>query len=246
MMNINNKKVAKYLTWSLIGQVISLLFATPASAAEGDLYDFLWLDPDKKIYVLQNKVYEKKGSFYANAGLLYGMGNEFQDTHGAHISAGYYFHEEWAFEVFGQKYENTNNESYNNLERINGSVPFVRRFDQLAAAGVVWSPFYGKINTFNKIFYFDWSIGAALGTVKTESNAKNAANPNRADEFESESYAAGVIKTSLRFHATKNVHIDLQYMRTSYKAPGPTVDGIPGEEKFRSNSDLILSIGFSF
>jgi outer membrane beta-barrel protein len=246
MIKINANKIAMYLTWSLMGQVISLLISTPGHTAEGDLYDFLWLDQDKKIYVLQNKVYEKKGSFYANAGLVFGLGNEFQDTSGAHLSFGYYFREEWAFEVFAQKYENSNTESYKNLERINGSVPFVRRFDQVIAAGVVWSPFYGKINTFNKIFYFDWSIGASLGSIKAESNAKNAAIKSRADLFESESFTAGIIKTSLRFHATKNIHVDLQYMNTSYKAPGPTVGGIPGEEKFRSNADLILSVGFSF
>lgn len=245
-MKTAKQKLTKVMTWSILGQVLLLPIVNNLEAAEGDLYDFLWLDPDKKVYVLQNKVYEKKGTSYANVGLLYGMGNEFQDTYGAHISVGHYFHEEWAFEVFGQKYENSNNESYTNLERINGSVPFVRRFDQLYGAGVVWSPFYGKINTFNKIFYFDWSIGAGLGSVKTESNAKNAGNPDNADEFESESYAAAVIKTSLRFHATESIHIDLQYMRTSYKAPGPTIEGVAGEEKFRSNSDLVLSIGFSF
>lgn len=245
-MKSRTTKRLRLLIWSILGQIILATNINALNAAEGDLYDFLWLDPDKQVYVLQNKVYEKKGSFYANIGLLRGLGNEFQDTYGAHISTGYYFHEEWAFEVFAQKYENSNNESYKNLERINGSVPFVRRLDQLYAAGIVWSPFYGKINTFNKIFYFDWSVGAGLGAIKAESNAKNAANPSKADQFESEDYTAAILKTSLRFHATENIHLELQYMRTNYKAPGPTIEGVPGEEKFRVHSDLVLSVGFSF
>lgn len=224
----------------------SLLGSKKLSASEGDLYDFLWLDPDKQVYVLQNKVYEKKGTFYANLGYLYGVSNEFQDTHGLHLSAGYYFTEELAFEVFGNTYSNSNSESYENLERINNSVPFVRRLESFYGGMVVWSPFYGKVNTFNKVFYFDWSIGLGAGKVNAESNALTAADPNQASSFAKESYTAGAIKTGLRFHATENIHLNVEYLRTTYKAPGPTINSRPGEEKFRANSDLIFSIGFSF
>lgn len=225
---------------------LALIFQAPLQASENDLYDFLWLDPDKKVYVLQNKVYEKKNTFYANVGYLMGLNAPFQDTSGVNVSAGFYFHEEWAFEVLGNFYSNSNNENYENLERINGSVPFVRRVDSLYGGLVVWSPFYGKINTFNKIFYFDWSFGAGLGSMTTESNAKTAAIPDEAAEFQSESYGAGIVKTSLRFHATENIHVNIEYMRSHYKAPGPTVDNIPGQEKIRAHSDLIFSVGFSF
>jgi outer membrane beta-barrel protein len=222
------------------------LFSQVQLASENDLYDFLWLDPDKKVYVLQNKVYEKKGTFYVNAGYIYGISNEFQDTHGGMLNAGYYFSEEWAFEIFGHKYSNSNNESYENLERINKSVPFVRRINSFYGAMGVWSPFYGKINTFNKIFYFDWSVGLGAGKIDAESNALTAADPNQASSFAKESYTAGAIKTGFRFHATENFHINVEYMRTTYKAPGPTINGVPGTNKFRANSDLIFSVGFSF
>lgn len=233
-------------TLSLLTLGSAVLFPQKNIASEGDLYDFLWLDPDKKVYVLQNKVYEKKGTFYMNAGYIYGISNEFQDTHGAMLNAGYYFAEEWAFEIFGQKYSNSNNESYENLERINSSVPFVRRIDSFYGAMGIWSPFYGKINTFNKIFYFDWSIGLGAGKINTESNALTAADPNRAATFTAESYTAAAIKTGLRFHATENIHINVEYLRTTYKAPGPTINGVAGSSKFRANSDLIFSLGFSF
>lgn len=236
----------KTTTIQLLAILSAAFFSISAKSSEGDLYDFLWLDPDKKVYVLQNKVYKKERSFYFNLGYIYGTSNEFQDTHGGHFSAGYYFNEEWAFEVFGNKYSNSNNESYDNLTRINSSVPFVRRFDSFYGGMVVWSPFYGKINTFNKIFYFDWSVGLGAGKVNTESNALTAADPDQASTFEKESYNAAAIKTGLRFHATENIHINIEYLRTTYKAPGPTINNRPGEEKFRANSDLIFSIGISF
>ena len=34
-------------------------FPTVLPASEKDLYNFLWLDPDKKVYVLQNKIHKK-------------------------------------------------------------------------------------------------------------------------------------------------------------------------------------------
>jgi outer membrane beta-barrel protein len=237
---------ARPSTLGLLTAMLVALIPNQTLASEGDLYDFLWLDPDKKVYVLQNKVYKKERSFYFSLGYLYGMTNEFQDTYGGHLSMGYYFNEEWAFEVFGNKYKNSNNEAYENLTRINSSVPFVRRFESFYGGMVVWSPFYGKINTFNKIFYFDWSVGLGAGKVETESNALTAADPNVSTEFAKESYTGGALKTGLRFHATENIHINIEYLRTTYKAPGPTIEGRPGQERYRVNSDLIFSIGFSF
>ena len=49
-----------------------------ALAAEKDLYDFLWLDPDKQVYVLQNKVHKKEHTIYANAGMGLGLSSTFK------------------------------------------------------------------------------------------------------------------------------------------------------------------------
>lgn len=227
---------------------MALLFAVGPTlkAAEDDLYKFLWLDPDKQVYVLQNKVYKKRHSFYGTLGYLQGQSNEFQDTSGLHVSAGFYFHEEWAFEVFYNGYSNSNNDAFENLKRINASVPFIRKVESAYGAMAIWSPFYGKVNTFNKIFYFDWNFGLGLSKINAETNAKTVANPNTSDEFSSETYTGVAYKTGLRFHATEHIHIGLDYFRQSYQAPGPTIGNKPGEEKWRHNSDVILSVGFSF
>ena len=59
-------------------------------AGENDLYDFLWLDPDKSVYVLQNKIYAKNKSLYLDMGYINGLSNAFQDTTGAQLKLGYY------------------------------------------------------------------------------------------------------------------------------------------------------------
>ena len=122
-----------------------------AIADEKDLYKFLWLDPDKKVYVLQNKLFKKKKSIYTQLGYVAGLSGEYQDTSGLNFRTGYYLNEEWAIEGFYNSYSNKNNDAYDNIKRINQTVPFVRRFTSTYGLMGIWSPFYGKINTFNKL-----------------------------------------------------------------------------------------------
>jgi outer membrane beta-barrel protein len=239
--------VRRFETWSLI-LTLALLLAAPFKlhAAEDDLYDFLWLDPDKSVYVLQNKVHKKAGSTYVQLGYLMGLTNEYQDVAGVQLATGHYFNEEWALELVYNLYNNDDNEAMQNLRTINGSVPFVRKVEKVYGAMAVWAPFYGKINTFNKIIYFDWSFGAGPGLVQTESNALSVATPSSADVYRDEKNFALLTKTNLRIHASKRVHLDLQYFRVQYRAPGPTLPSRPGLDAWRSNADIIFSIGFSF
>lgn len=215
-------------------------------ADEKDLYDFMWLDPDKKVYVLQNKVHKKDKTVYANVGYLTGLSSNFQDTSGIHANAGFNFTEDWALEVLYTKYSNSDNDAMENLKRLNGSVPFIRMTESNMAIIAKWSPFYGKINTFNKIFYFDWSFGVGLGQLKTKSNAKNVSNPNSANQYEDESYTSLVTKTGLNFHATKNIHLGIDVLMNTYKAPGPDINGVSPKTKIRNNMDAIFTIGVSF
>lgn len=225
-----------------------LLLAASVSSfsSEKDLYDFLWLDPDKSVYVLQNKVFKKADSFYINGGYLMGITGEFQSTKGLKGSAGYYFNEEWAFEVGYNKYSTSNNEAFQSIQSINQSIPFIRRMKSQISALAIYSPFYGKINTFNKIIYFDWNFGLGLTKLATESNALTVSNVSTADTYNEESYTGTILKTGLRVHVTPSFHLDVDYQRAMYKAPGPSVPGQSAADEWRSNSDVILSIGMSF
>lgn len=223
-----------------------MVLAGPIQAAEDDLYDFLWLDQDKQVYVLQNKVFKKKGTFTLEAGYMMGLTNEFQDTTGWQANIGYFFSEQLGVELMYNSYSNSNNDAVNNLRDINDTVPFQRKLSSSYGLLLRWDPFYGKINTFNKIIYFDWSFGAGLGKLKSKSNALTVDLANQEDTFKGEDYTAGFLKTSFQIHATERITIGTTLLRTIYKAPGPTINAVPSTDKWRGNSDFILSVGFSF
>ncbi|PIK15405.1 outer membrane beta-barrel domain-containing protein [Halobacteriovorax sp. JY17] len=217
-----------------------------AMADESDLYKFLWLDPDKKVYVLQNKLYKKSKTIYAQLGYVSNLSGEYQDTTGINFRSGYYLNEEWAIEGFYNSYSNKNNDAYDNLQRINQSVPFIRRLTSSYGLMGIWSPFYGKINTFNKIIYFDWSFGLGVAKIDTESNKDTVSDPNLSSTFQAESYTGAVAKTGLRIHASKRWFIGIDLQRSMYKAPGPVINGEASTTKLRGTTDAILSVGFSF
>jgi len=228
---------------SMLLMGLMLMFSKNIHAGEESLYDFLWLDPDKKVYVLQNKVYQKEHSFYLDVGYLSNFTSKFQDTNGFAVNAGYYFHEEWGIELFYNQYSNKNNDDFRNVRLINTAEPFVRRPQSTYGAALMWSPFYGKINTFNKIFYFDWSFGAGYAQVKTDSNLRTVRATNTPNAYDPKTYSGGVLKTKLKFHATENIHLGIEYMNTYYMAPGPKN---PKSDKLRTNTDIIFSVGFSY
>ncbi len=229
--------------FSIIALGLMLMLTRETKAGEESLYDFLWLDPDKKVYVLQNKLYKKEKSFYFDLGYISNQTSKFQDTNGFALKGGYYFHEEFGIELFYQQYNNKNNDDFRNVQAINGVVPFIRRMNDTYGAVAIWSPFYGKINTFNQIFYFDWSFGAGLSQINTDSNINSVRILNAPNKYEKKSYTGGVLKTKVKFHLKENVHLGLEYMNSYYMAPGPKD---PKNDKLRTNTDVILSIGFSF
>ncbi len=220
-----------------------LMLTRGTYAGEDSLYDFLWLDPDKKVYVLQNKLYKKENSLYFDVGYISNFTSKFQDTNGFALKAGYYIHEEWGLEVFYHQYANKNNDDFRNVRLINEAEPFIRRMKASYGAAVIWSPFYGKINTFNQIFYFDWSFGAGYAQVRADSNLKTVRLDNVPNSYEQEIYNGAILKTKLKFHLRENLHLGVEYMNTYYMAPGPQN---PNSDKLRTNTDLIFSVGFSY
>jgi outer membrane beta-barrel protein len=239
-------KVINYRNIFALALVSFTLSAPALRADEKDLYDFMWLDPDKKVYVLQNKVHKKAKTVYFNAGYGQGLSSNFQDTTMLHTNFGFYFSEEWAIEGIYTKYSNSDNDAMENLKKLNGSIPFIRKTESNYGLLAKWSPFYGKINTFNKIFYFDWSFGLGLGKLNTKSNATSVANPLQANSYKDEKYTSLIAKTGVSFHATKNIHVGMDLIMNNYKAPGPTVNGKAPSDKVRNNMDAVITIGVSF
>lgn len=228
--------------------LVTYTLSAPALRAdEKDLYDFMWLDPDKKVYVLQNKVHKKAKTVYANIGYGTGLSSDFQDTSMIHSNAGFFFTEDWGVEVLYTKYSSKDNDAKTNLLNVTSTVPFIRASESNYGVIAKWSPFYGKINTFNKIFYFDWSFGLGIGKINTKSNATTVATSKTILAYVDESYSSVIAKTGLSLHATKNIHLGAEMIINNFKAPGPTTVSkkVPAA-KMRTNMDAVFTIGFSF
>ena len=238
-------------TKMLLKLIIILTWASPMSvsiyAAEDDLYDFLWLDPDKKVYVLQNKVFEKKKTNYVELGLITGLNSNFQSTTGVHFSAGRYITEEIAIEGIYHTYSNNDDDTYNSIRQVNATIPFVRRATSKMGINAIWSPFYGKVNTFNKIIYFDWSFGLGIGQIKTESNGETVSNKAAAEQYKEESHMAVLTKTAFKIHLNKRFNIGITYSMDHFKSKGPNLgNGSPRPESWGTNNEAMLSLGFNF
>ncbi len=227
----------------LLASLCLFIVAIAAQAGEKDLYDFNWLDPDKTVYVLQNKLFRKEKRIYIGVGYIFNDKSNFQDSNGINLKTSYFFDEEWAVEASFQKYSNSNNASFANVKFVNGSVPFVRRFNSGISAHLIWSPFYGKINTFNQIFYFDWSFGVGYSRINAESNVLNVDDKATANQFDEEDYNAISLKSTFTFHINQSINFNIDYVNSMTQENGPKD---LNTKKLKNTGDIVLSVGFSF
>lgn len=211
-------------------------------AGEEDLYDFLWLDPDKTVYVLQNKLYPKEKSLYLDLGYISNITSTFQETSGIQLKLGYFITEDWGIELSHMQYSNTTNSAKDSVQIVTGTVPFIRRPISSNAIYLIYSPFYGKINTFNKIFYFDWSFGIGTGSYVMESNL-NTSELKTEDRYDTENYTPLHLKTTFKFHINKRFNVGIEFINTNFEAATPKS---PTTKKWDQNNDLIFSVGVSF
>jgi outer membrane beta-barrel protein len=229
---------------SLIFTIIFSINVVPLClAGENDLYDFMWLDPDKKVFVLQNKVHVKSKKIITHLGAIKNYSSNFQDSYGFHFDIGYFFNEEWGIEFLYQNYQNSKNDDYKNVRQISGLEPFVRTFNQQLGINFVWSPFYGKINTFNKIFYFDWKFATGFSSISADSNLESVRNPESENRMKKESLNGVMLKTGISLYFDEKWSLGIDYMNTSYRAKTPSSED---EVKLKNKSDVVLKLGFSF
>ncbi len=239
-----------------LGMILFLLSTTlsfNALSSEDSLYDFLWLDPDKSVYVLQNKLYKKTNSFYLELDAGVAFGDEFLNTHNVNLKIGYYFSEEWGIEIFGSKYFNSFANNKGEVKRIANVSPFLRQPEQAIGATLLWTPFYGKINTFNKIFYFDWGFGLGAAMLDTTSNLKTAGSTTLKERFDDEDQISFVYKTDFKFHLNRHWHFTAELRGMLFSAPlvgglgdGPGGVNTEGENKIFDYYDFMLGVGYKF
>ncbi len=196
--------------------LIVSLISMAAMADEKSLYHFSWLDKDKEIYVLQNRKFRKDGRVYLGATGVKTVSGAFIDSYGGTARGGYFFREDWGIEfVYGKNTGNENDTAKGVREQ--STVPFYRKVDSYMTAMVMWSPFYSKINTFNRIFYFDWMLGAGPASITTLDNRKKfeSGEPNT---LTSENNMGLAWDTGLRFYVNENWSIRMDMTGLHYNA----------------------------
>jgi len=200
-----------------------------------------WMDQGKKIYVLQNRVHKKKNRFSLDLGLLKGLENDYQNTLGFSFGSQYFWNEKIGLGLSYRGYGHSDNNSYDLLKSLNNVTPFLRREKSLLGIMILWSPFYGKINTFNKITYFDWYFGSGLGILKSESNSDSFKKTGGASVFKNEENTSFLLKGGLKFYLNNSFDLRVEYLQKLFYAP----TGL-SESDLRFKSDVNLSVGFSF
>lgn len=214
-------------------------------SSESSAYDFNWLDPDKEVYVLQNKKFRKKGRPYFNLGAGLTTSSAFSSGQNLHGRVGLFFFEEWGVEVFYSKNFFGENETALSVKSA-GSVPFSRNVESYLGGMLLWAPFYAKINTFNKIFYFDWIFGAGVAKLDEENNRNHLEAGNTLGALTKESHTGLILDTGLRLYLSESFNVRADLVGLYYSARSALKTSAASETSLYTHYDLTLSIGYSF
>ena len=210
------------------------------------MYDFHWLDPDKEVYVLQNRKFRKKGKLHFNVGGGITTSGAFVDTAVFQGRIGYFAREEWGFEYLYSKNNGKENSTARSVRNDggSGSVPFRRIITNYTGGMVLWSPFYNKINTFNSIIYSDWIIGLGYAQLEHEHNGIELKDGDKQETVVSHNGIIWNLGNKIYLAENFNVRVDLTTIH--YRAK--RISTKPDREKkiWYSNWDIALSFGYRF
>lgn len=230
----------------LIALFSYLLFSTSILASESSIYDFSWLDQDKEVYVLQNRKFRKVKDFYVGIAIEKNANQAFVNSLGGTGILGFFFTENFGFEFVYNKQNGKENDTFRNVKKGGATTPFYRKVDSYSGALLMWSPFYSKINTFNKIFYYDWLFGAGLAQVKTLTN-ENDFLTTTDSSLTTENGMGYIWTTGLRFFVndTVSLRLDFRGLHTNTKRPKSSSDSTK-EQVWFHNYDFGAGINFAF
>lgn len=217
----------------------------PVIDSERDEYDFSWLDPDKKIYVVQNRKYLKGGHFELSTNYGVGMGETYRTQRQWNGRATFYFSEHWGISGIYFANFNSENETMAQLKNVSNVVPAVRDTTRYFGGSIWWLPFYGKINLFNQIFYIDWHFELGFGSATTEVdlNTRSTGDPI----IEESSHGAFHWGSGWKFFITRHWSARLDFLSTYYKAPNALRGTVSGsEDDTYDNYYLTLGLGYMF
>lgn len=227
--------------------LFTLVFTTNLFASEKDIYEFSWLDPDKEVFVLQNRKFRKASRLHVNLGGGITTSGAFVDSTAIQGRAGYFVTEDYGLEVIYSKNSGKENDTAKGVRNNNnggtGTTPFRRIVQSYTGAMFLWSPFYSKINTFNSIVYMDWIFGVGYASL-TEKNNKLAFNSDNTDDDTNteESHSGVMWEAGLKFYLNENFSVRTDLTAIHYSAENVASNG----SSYKSNFDATVSLGYSF
>lgn len=224
--------------------VLCLFLLTKTVIADDkSLYDFKWLDEGEKVYVIQNKEYIKSGRFGIDLSLVDSDSSPFQDTTGFTGSLTYYFSEAFSIDVTFKQYSNEDSGDLSNLlnQIGDGVVPIIRKVNSATLVHLNWIPFYGKINTFNRIFFFDWGVGVGVGQFNTEGNWETF-DQNEGLVFSQDQDNGFNLRSFAKFYGGDHFTFGIEYNLTGID----TIKDPEGKSAYLFFADIMGSVGYIF
>jgi outer membrane beta-barrel protein len=215
--------IRKPVLWVLTGLVLAFSGLATNSARADDPpeeYNFRWLDPDKKIYVLQNRKYEKARRFLFTAMAGATISTPYRDSITVHPRAAFYFTEWIGVEVLFNYTFNWENSTLGALQSsvgASGVLPVTRQLQLQYGALVHWVPWYAKINVFNNILYFDWYFSAGPGASQVQRDTR--ASAQAAATYTNETYFTVFLGTGHQYHLNHWLTIRFDFTASLYPAP---------------------------
>jgi outer membrane beta-barrel protein len=197
--------------------------AAPVEDSDSE-YNFSWLDPDKKVSVLQNRRYRKAGRPMVSAAFGLANSNAYRKSYAIDPRISYFWSESFGIEVFYTAFSNKENDLYTAINGT-GVRPDVIEVKNQVGAQLLWAPWYAKINVFNTVLHFDWYFSGGVGTM----NANMVPGSNSATTLglaaTTKSMTGFYLGTGHLFHVSDNFDVRLDFRNAWFKAPQRAVTG---------------------
>ncbi|NUM89375.1 MAG: outer membrane beta-barrel domain-containing protein [Bdellovibrionales bacterium] len=229
--------------------LLLLLLALPAAGDDAndpkpedidisELEENYWRPNKDELEVLQARRFEKKGRLAV--GLLYGVyqGREYSITRSFGASATYYWSEEWATEVMGQRMSNKDSDFLQSVKRQYGFTPDYNNETSQYSASLLWIPIYAKFAFLgSSISHFEMHMGPGVGITKTASN-----------------HLTALFTVGQRFFLTKNILLMIDWKIYRYtdriratQGAFSTANGGPGYfDQQVTRHNFIFGLGWLF
>lgn len=226
--------------------LLSLLVSAKIFASEKDIYEFSWLDPDKEVFVLQNRKFRKAEHLYVNAGGGITTSGAFVTSTALQGRVGYFMSEDFGIEGLYSKNNGKENDTAKGVRSSGvqgtGTTPFRRIVDNYWGVMALWSPFYSKINTFNKVVYMDWIFGVGYSQLKEKNNKLAFQSAALANQETTESHSGVIWEAGMKFYLDQNFSIRTDLTSVLYSANNISTSGT----SMKTNYDATVSLGYSF